>query len=236
VGGTKIDFPGLTFTLETYFKYVFDRAYTKNDDQDLGGGIVQREINYCFDGEGIIWGFDLMLQKFDSRYWDGWISYSYINAKYRDPSSIMALSRNSGDWYYPNFHRFHTLNIIHNWKPVKAIQLTTRFSLASGIPLLKTAAITPPPPQYERIQAYDDKSRAGIVIPLDIKLSIFSFNKKGKVKKEIYFSFENLLSLVYQAEGQKGFDSNTGKETSANGIASYDLPIPLVTFGIKWSY
>jgi hypothetical protein len=182
-----------------------------------------------------------MLQKFDSRYWNGWISYSYINARYRDPKST-ALSRNEGDWYYPSFHRFHTLNFIVNYKPVKTVNLMTRFSFASGIPLLRTAEITDddevpgPPPPYKRIQVYDDNSRASLVIPLDIKLSFFSFNKNGKVKRELYLSFENLLSLVYRASGAKDFDENTGRETSGSRIASYDLPIPLITFGIKWSY
>jgi hypothetical protein len=182
-----------------------------------------------------------MLQKFNSRYWDGWISYSYINARYRDPGST-SYATNNGGWYYPEFHRFHTLNIIVNYKPVKAVQLSTRFSLASGIPIPETVDIIPDrdipgsPPPYERIQAYADNSRAGLVIPLDIKLSLYTFNPRGKVQREIYFSFENLLSLAYQAKAQKGFDSNTGKETSSNGLASYDLPIPLVTFGIKWSY
>jgi hypothetical protein len=241
VAGTKIDFlPGFSFTFETYFKYVFDRAYAISDRDDTSGTSVY-ETNYYFDGEALIWGFDTMLQKFDSRYWNGWISYSYINAKYRDPKST-ALSRNEGGWYYPDFHRFHTFNLIVNYKPVKTVNLMTRFSLASGIPLLKTERIIDDPdvpgapPPYKRIQAYDDYNRAGLVIPLDIKLSFFSFNKNGKAKRELYLSFENLLSLVYRAEGVKDFDENTGRETPGSSIASYDLPIPLITFGIKWSY
>jgi hypothetical protein len=239
VAGTKFDFfGGYTFTLETYFKYVFNRSYTQGDRIDTGDGTAREyRTNYFFDGEALIWGFDLMLQKFHSRYWDGWISYSYINAKYRDPESA-SLARNDGGWYYPSFHRFHTLNLIVNYKPAPAVQLTTRFSLASGTPIPETVAIlgpTPPDTNYSRIQAYSDNSRSGLVIPLDIKLSLFGFNKNGKVKRELYFSFENLLSLAYHADGPKDFDSNTGKETPSS-IASYDLPIPLITFGIKWSY
>jgi hypothetical protein len=239
VTGTKIDFSGgLVFTLEGYFKYVFDRAYTKSDGTEIGG-ITVYNTNYFFDGKAIIWGFDTMLQKLDSRYWNGWISYSYINAMYQDPKST-ALSRNTGGWYYPAFHRFHTLNLVANYKPVKTVNLMTRFSLASGVPIAKTAAVIPDPalfpPPYERIQVYDDNSRAGFVLPLDVKLSIFSFNKTKKTKRELYVSFENLLSLVYRAEGIKDFDENTGRETPGNSIASYDLPIPLVTFGVKWTF
>ena len=239
VAGTKFDFyGGYAFTLETYFKYVFNRSYTQSDSADTDSGTARTYwTNYFFNGEALIWGFDLMLQKFHARYWDGWISYSYINAQYRDPDST-TLSRNNGGWYYPSFHRFHTLNIIVNFKPAPAVNLTTRFSLATGTPIPETIAIlgpTPPDYNYSRIQAYSDDSRSGLVIPLDIKLSLFGFNKDGKVKRELYFSFENLLSIVYHADGPKDFDSNTGKETPSS-IASYDLPIPLITFGIKWSY
>ncbi|MDR2663218.1 MAG: TonB-dependent receptor plug domain-containing protein [Treponema sp.] len=241
LGGTRIDFiRGFTFTLEGYFKYVFRRAYTENDTDETGA-VHRRETNYYFDGKAIIWGFDCMLQKFESRHWDGWVSYSYINAKYRDPHST-GRSKNSGGWYYPSFHRFHTLNLILNYKPVPAVQLTTRFSLASGIPMAETVAIVPDPddpgssPPYERIQAYSDYSRTGLVIPLDIKLSFFKFNEKGKVRREIYLNFENLLALAYTAEGPKDFDENTGREVPGTSVTSYDLPIPLLTFGMKWSY
>jgi hypothetical protein len=241
VGGTKVDFiRGFTFTLEGYFKYVFQRAYTENDTDETGV-VHRRETNYYFDGKAIVWGFDCMLQKFEGRHWDGWVSYSYINAKYKDPHST-GRSRNSGGWYYPSFHRFHTLNVILNYKPVPAVQLTTRFSLAGGIPMAETVAIVPDPadpgssPPYERIQAYSDYSRTGLVMPLDIKLSLFSFNEKGKVRREVYLNFENLLALAYTAEGPMDFDKNTGKEVPGSSITSYDLPIPLLTFGIKWSY
>jgi len=244
VVGTKVDFTGgYTFTLEGYIKYVFTRAYTKSatDEEE-----TIRWNEYFFDGQAFIWGFDCMLQKFTSRYWDGWISYSYINAKYRDPESTDR-SRNSGDWYYPSFHRFHTLNVIFNYKPVPAVNLNVRFSLASGIPIPKTEAIVhdkdndkdsnpDAPPPWTRIQVYDDMSRAGLVIPLDVKLSFFNFNKNGKVQREWYLSFENLLSLVYTPGGRKDFDPNTGRELPAYSMVSYDLPIPLLTFGIKWSY
>lgn len=234
VGGTKIDFPGYTFTLEGYVKYVFSRSYT--DRVRIGMG-DRYKTDYYFDGRGFIWGFDTMIQKFNARYWDGWISYSYINARYQDPQSIHEIERNRGGWYYPGFHRFHTINVIFNYKPVNTVQLTTRFSLASGIPLLETANIYYDAllHYYVREQAYADHSRTGPVMPLDIKLSIFRLNKKGHVMREIYFNFENLLSLFYTPSGPMGFDENTGKETPSQ-IASYDLPIPLITFGLKWSY
>jgi hypothetical protein len=236
LGGTKIDFSGgISFSLEGYFKYVFDRGYNLSDSSPMGGAFSQS--TFRFDGESIIWGFDCMLQKSESRFFDGWISYSFINARYRDPQATGS-TKNNGGWYYPDFHRFHTLNIIANYKPVKQVQLTSRLSFASGVPLLETVGIEQDPltGKYSRIQAYSDSSRADFVIPLDIKLSFFNYNPAKKVRREIYLNFENLLTLVYRPAGQKDFDSDTGREVPGMSVASYDLPIPLITFGIKWSY
>jgi hypothetical protein len=229
--GAKIDFDGgYSFILEGYVKLVFKRAYTKTNET---GNL--RESDYFFDGEAFIWGFDCMLQKFSSRYWDGWISYSFINAKYRDPQST-DLARNNGDWYYPSFHRFHTLNVIFNYKPVPAVQLTTRFSLASGVPVPRVERIYYDGSRYQWDLVYDDMSRTGVAIPLDIKLSLFGSQKNGKVLRELYVSIENIFSLFYTAKGWPDIDSATGEKTSYHTMATYELPVPMLTFGIKWSY
>jgi hypothetical protein len=237
--GAKIDFDGgYTFILEGYIKRVFKRAYTK---------IIEkaniRESDYFFDGEAFIWGFDFMLQKFNSRYLDGWITYSYIDAKYRDPQcDSKDLARNYGGWYYPDFHRFHTLNVIINYKPIPAVLLTARFGFASGVPvpLVKKINYNPNPlpgnAHYWLDLVYDDMSRTGAALPLDIKLSLFGFHKNGKAQRELYVSIENILSLFYKPTGWTGIDHNTGEETSWHTIATYEIPIPMLTFGFKWSY
>ena len=231
--GAKADLNGgYTFILEGYVKRVFRRTYTKTSEtQNV------RKSDYFFDGEAFIWGFDLMLQRFSSRYWDGWISYSYIDAKYHDPQST-DLARNYGGWYYPSFHRFHTLNVIVNYTPIEAVQITARFSLASGIPVPRLVRIRSEgnPPRYWGETVYDDNSRTGVNIPLDIKLSLFGSRKNGKVLREIYVSIENVLSLFYTAEGWPHIDRNTGERTTYHNMDSYELPIPMLTFGFKWSY
>jgi len=233
--GVKIDFSGgYSFILEGYIKSVFRRSYIKVTDTS---GTNIRNSEYFFDGEAFIWGFDLMLQKFDSRYLDGWISYSYIDGKYLDPQCAPNdLARNYGGWYYPGFHRFHTLNVIINYKPVPAVQIMTRFGLASGVPIpLVVRKYYSGGRWYQEVR-YDDYSRTDVNIPLDFKLSLFSFNKNGKVQQEIYVSIENILSLVYKPKGWRGIDGNTGEETTWQTIATYELPIPMLTFGFKWSY
>jgi hypothetical protein len=258
LAGTKIDFTdGLSFTFETYYKYIFDRAYMYAQTDPL-----TQEAVYKFDGIGRVWGFDLMLQKFTSRYWDGWISYSFNHARYKNPNGknsglseddIEEGGASGGDWYFPPFHRFHTLNLVLNLKPVKHFNIATRLSFASGVPKSENGTIDVHPvlyypdgvngtaspyiiSKYKRTSRYSDTLRTTFSLPLDVKFSFYTFNKKGKVQSEIYFAIENLLALVYTAKKNSSFNSYTGKEVEGSNTASYEMPIPMPSFGFKWSY
>jgi hypothetical protein len=253
--GLKLDFAGgLAFNIEGYYKYVFNRAYT-SAGAELGAITVQEKLH--FDGEGRVWGFDLQLQKMASRYWDGWISYSFNHARYRDPRAVPAginISSNGGrgnDWYYPSFHRFHNLNLVLNYKPVKTINIYTRFGLASGAPLnevgeKKSIAVQKFDANgnltndyiemWTRNSRYSDTNRTTWSIPLDIKLSIFGFNRSGKTQYEVYVAVEGALALIGAGKGNKSFNSYTGEEDSGSLSAVYEMPIPIPSFGFRWSY
>jgi hypothetical protein len=250
LGGVQINFlEGYSFNLEGYVKYVFDRAYQyATIDRDP----AKQDISYKFDGDGIILGFDLILQKFTSRYWDGWISYSFTHARYRDPQNKAKENVSVGgnysagsDWYYPSFHRFHTLNLVLNLKPVNNFNIATRLGFVSGPPAKETGLISQYPvvidpgtprevilEKWKREEIYSDTKRGDFSLPLDIKFSFYRFDKKGKVQSEIYLAMENLLSLIYKPKGNSTVDSATGKEESG----SYEMPVPLLSFGFKWSY
>ncbi|GHV27755.1 hypothetical protein AGMMS4952_09980 [Spirochaetia bacterium] len=256
--GTKLDFiGGWSFNIEGYYKYVFDRAHIL---ANLSADSV--DVGFGFDGEGHIGGFDLQLQKLTSRYIDGWISYTFTYAKYHEPSSSqfgfggIGGAEDTG-WYFPSFHRFHNFNLVLNIKPIKQIGIALRFGFASGQPLtkLENQRIVPYPAQQanwdgktytpvpdgdiiQKFRRVGDKveDRGPWSLPLDIKVSYFIFNRKGKVQTEIYLGAENLLSLVYKPEGNSTFNEYTGKVDAGSSNASYDLPIPMVSFGFKWSY
>jgi hypothetical protein len=246
IAGTKIDFTdGLSFNIEGYFKYIFDRAYMYADSDP-----TSQEMMYKFNGIGRVWGFDLMLQKFTSRWWDGWISYSFNYARYKNPEGSSTDGEGEGsDWFFPSFHRFHTLNLVLNLKPVKHFNVATRLSVASGTPEPEDGGIEAYPvllnpntpnaeiiAKYKRRSWYSDTLRSGFSFPLDVKFSFFRFNKNGKVQSEIYFAIENLQSLFYRPKQKSTFNPYTGKEDSGNSTASYDMPIPMPSFGFKWSY
>jgi hypothetical protein len=249
--GAKAEFGGgLSLNVEAYYKYVYDRMYAAVELSPYG-----TVPEAYFDGEGRIWGIDVMIQKMQSRYWDGWLSYSFNHSRYRDPggldSSMSVTGGNAGArgdiWYYPGYHRFHNLNLVLNIKPLRQFNIFTRLGLASGVPLPKIENTITSYPVYlwdkgayiekwKRSSRYDDDNRTTWSIPLDIKFSIYKFNRTGKAQSEVYIAVENSLSLIYTSKGNTSFNSYTGEEDTGSMSASYELPIPMISFGYKWSY
>jgi hypothetical protein len=251
--GTRITFPeGIIFNIEGYYKYIYDRMYVavKTTPGD------KTEIKPEFDGEGRVWGIDLMLRKMQSRNFDGWISYSYSWVKYRDPSNNnadMVISGNprGNDWYYPDFHRFHNLNLVVNIKPTPQFNLYTRFGLASGTQLPRLTASDPTMfpllmyddsgplkfvQRYEWPSVADENNRMTPAASMDLKFSFFGKNRSGKTRYEIYFALENALALMYTPQGNTRFNPDTGEIDTAADSASYGLPIPIPSFGFVLKY
>ncbi|MDR2842465.1 MAG: TonB-dependent receptor plug domain-containing protein [Spirochaetaceae bacterium] len=244
--GTKLDFADdYTFNLEFYYKYIFDRSYTVLVSENNEFAVTK----YYFDGESHVFGFDLMLQKIKGRFLSGWISYSFVYARYNDPQNLYAFNfarfkETSDHWYFPDFHRFSNLNVVLNWAPMQRLNIYTRLGFASGVPVLDYGN----PTQYDvvengktvkrwkRTNYYSDTFRSDFSIPLDIKFSWYFFNPGGKVQTEVYLACENALSLIYRPRGGTTMNPYTGKEEEGSASATYDLPIPMVSFGFKWSY
>jgi hypothetical protein len=242
---------GLIFNIEGYFKYIFNRMYIP-----IKYGIDDLDVRPQFDGEGRVWGIDLMLQKLQSRYWDGWLAYSFNWARYRDPSSGSANMGISGgtrgdDWYFPNFHRFHNLNLVLNIKPSANLNFYTRFGFASGTQLSRRTASGPTTypvllyddsgnpkfaQRYEWPSVRDENNRTTPTLSMDVKFSYFGKNRAGKVRYELYFAVENVLALVYSEQGNTRFNTYTGEIDTGSDSANYGIPIPIPSFGFKMSY
>ncbi|MDR2598069.1 MAG: TonB-dependent receptor plug domain-containing protein [Treponema sp.] len=252
--GVRLEFPeSLSLNIEGYYKYVFDRMYIP-----VGFGLEEMEVKPNFDGVGRIFGVDIMLQKIQSRFWDGWLAYSWNWTKYRDPqgqSGSMGMSggNNGNDWYFPSFHRYHYLNLVMNIKPVQKINIYVRLGIASGILLSRRIGDGPEsypvliynkdnPAESYFIEKYrwpsvvDQTNRTTPSLPMDIKFSIFGGNKNGKTRYEIYIAVENVLSLIYTPQRNTSFNQYTGQIDTGSNTARYDIPIPIPSFGFKYSY
>jgi hypothetical protein len=90
--------------------------------------------------------------------------------------------------------------------------------------------------KWKRSSRYDDDNRTTWSIPLDFKFSVYGFNRQGKVQSEIYAAIENSLALIYTPKGNSSFNAYTGQEDTGSMAMSYGLPIPMFSFGFKWSY
>jgi hypothetical protein len=71
---------------------------------------------------------------------------------------------------------------------------------------------------------------------MDIKFSIFNYKPNGRARQEFYVAIENVLSLVHTPKGNTTFNPYTGEDAKGSMSASYDIPIPIPSFGFKWSY
>ena len=247
--GGRIEFwEGLSLNIEGYYKYIFDRLYIP-----ISLGLDDVDVQPHFNGEGRVWGIDLQLQKMQARYWDGWLSYSFNWSKYRNPdggNSDMGISGGTQgkDWYFPSYHRFHNLNLVLNIKPSPRFNIYTRFGFASGVQISRRIGNAPISyPVYDREQGIfiekfywpserDEKHRTTPSFPLDVKFSILGSSSSGKARYEVYVAVENILALVYSAQGNTSFNSYTGEEDTGSMSASYEIPIPIPSFGFKISY
>jgi hypothetical protein len=215
---------GFRVSVEGYFKLVFDRSY-REETGEL----------YHFDGEGRIWGFDVLLQKLESRYWDGWISYSFNDAQYRDPGR-----NDSAGWYYPSFHRFHTLNLSLNIKPLQAFHIAARLGFTSGKLVRAIASVTSV--EVDGVTLYvpeyaDEPARTSFSLPLDIKFSWYPYKSGGRVRTEVYLGVENILGPLLPSVKTIVINPYTGAEETAGGMAVMkELAIPLPSVGVKWRF
>jgi hypothetical protein len=239
---------GLNLDVEGYYQYVFNRGYAFTGSASS----VSSKQNLYFDGQGRIWGFDLVLKKTGGRVLDGWVAYSFNDTQYREPSVPDDLFNNgvhaaSNDWYYPAFHRFHELNLILRVRPTDRFAITTRLGFTGGLPrpggrqsysvtvLDENGNSRTIPEKWKQIAGSDKDGRTTFSVPLDIKFSFFNFKPGGKIRQEFYVAVENVLSPIHHS-GSVIFNPYTGEEDTGSGNFPYDIPIPIPSFGFIWSF
>lgn len=250
--GLEIMFPhGFKIKLETYYKYYFDRYYS-NSILDSNGNT---EYKHHSDGCGHAAGFDLILKRKISRYIDGWISYSFIFARYYNPISDgqdMSEPINSpgsfgdgGDpnemWYYPSYHRWHSMNIVLNVKPTPWLTISPGFGVCSGLPKTifgdkEMYSSGPPSSQlelYKREEKYSDTERSDVSLPFGIKIDFHFYFPKTKVRISTYGAIDNVFSLFWNPDQNEIVDKYTGDVVKEKPAAYETFEY---SFGIKISY
>lgn len=265
---TRID-RGFRFRLETYYKYIYDRFYFNIASETNEQGDSETAFRPHQDGIGHATGFDILLDRRTSRYFDGMLSYSFVYARYQDPQTDGIndpgnASPPRGRWYYPDFHRFHTLNLVANIKPWPWLTLSSVLTFASGAPQREFAGEPNPPtavkvetrtdpddpdkvvdiddpyyvPQYSRDTFYSDDLRGGFSLPLDIKASVHFYRPDRKVYTEAYVAVEdvlaNLLAKFRPQSDAYNVDQWTGEIIPAPQEGALSFIVP--SLGFRLSY
>lgn len=231
----------LRFKIEGYYKYMYDRFYFNTIDSG-----DELEYKLHFDGFGFAYGGDFLLERKTSRYFDGMLTYTFVNARYKDPESDGQENDSynvRGEYYYPSYHRFHSLNFLMNIKPTPGFTFTTKLSFATGTPEGKDGEKTLYPSYVtdangniqiaERSRTatyYSETLRTDFALPLDLKFSWHNYKPNSKIEWEFYFAIQDLLSPALKAYHDRNKDPD--EEEEADG--SFSFPIPSVGFSLSF--
>jgi hypothetical protein len=235
---------GWKFSVEGYGKYYFDRLYIVEDTKSA------TTTNYIVhtDGTGLSLGVDVMLQKRLSRYWDGYLTYSFNDTRLKNPANPTYSGETTVDGdplgidYYPSYQQFHIVHLVSDWKPVDGFSIMVDASLATGTPELSLGAIQSyqsqydgePITRYAQTSTYSDTLRSGCAFPVDLKLSWFGYYGHSSVRWEYYFAIEDVFASFYSPQTTPTLNHWTGQTTSTS--ANYSLGFPLPSFGYKLSF
>ena len=234
------------FKLEGYYRYYYSRLYMIEQYNANTGNVL-----YKNDGIGYSYGFDLMLQKKTGKWYDGYISYSFINAKFKNPTTpefdnqVTMRGEPLNEWYYPEYHRFHTVNLVVNFHPTSHWDIMVKGTFASGTPLRETGDVFCYPvvmedgtviQRYSQHSWYSNTLRSQISCPVDLRVAYKFETRGGKLKWEIYGGAQDIFVNLYSPKAGSTFDAYTGETSDVPSSAGFNIGIPLINIGFKLTY
>ena len=245
--GTELQFAeDWSFKLEGYYRYYYSRLYMlEKYNGDKSG------LEFKNDGVGYSYGFDLMLQKKTGKFFDGYITYSFINAKFKNPTEpdyenqVTMRGEPLNQWYYPDYHRFHTLNLIANFHPTSHWDFLLKGTFASGTPMREEGDVFCYPvmlengtvmQRYSRSTHYSDTLRTQISCPVDVRIAYKFSTMRDKLNWELYLGAQDIFINLYQPKGGTTFDEYTGEMSDVPATAGFSIGMPLINIGFKLSF
>ncbi len=165
------------------------------------------KISSANSGRRMTYGGDIMIQRYVTGEWDGWISYTYLFTKQQDQSG--------GPWYFPQQDQRHTLNVVADYRPFVNWELSFRLSMHSGnpyTPVTGTTVIPNPLSQCPNqpktvtlpLQGYPDSERFPFYNRLDFKVqrSFVYSTSTLKVYLDVIniFDYPNVAGYFYNTD------------------------------------
>ncbi len=242
---------GWSFKLEAYYKHYLSRIYYYNISTEASG-YRDSTMVYRDNGKGHIFGVDAMIEKKVGDKWDGYLSYSFVYSRLKNPSvvekndHVQTMSNAPLDeWFYPSYHRFHTLNIVSNWHFGKGWTFTVKGTLATGAPKEEIGNIScyaavmedgTVVQRYSRSSIYSDTLRTQISCPVDLRISYQWKTHNDKFNWEFYFALQDIFVNLYSPKGEKSFNSYTGEPSEKAESADFSIGVPIPSLGIKMNF
>ena len=239
---------GWNFKLEAYYKNYLSRIYAYQVST-AASGYAETNMVYKDNGKGHVFGIDAMIEKKIGGKWDGYLSYSFVYSRLKNPSSVGAndyveamYNAPLDEWYFPNYHRFHTLNIVSNWHFGKGWTFTVKGTLATGAPKQGVGNVTCYAAQmddgtivqrYSRSSYYSDTLRTQISCPIDLRLSYQWKTHKDKASWEFYIAAQDIFVNLYAPKGDKSFNKYTGEPSETAESVDFSIGMPIPSLGIK---
>ncbi len=251
--GTDIDFAGgWNFKLESYYRYYLSRIYAYAAT-DASSNYQDIDMVAKSDGKGHVFGVDTMIEKKAGDKWDGYLSYSFIYSRFKNPANVKdgvyAPESIYGDpldeWYFPEYHRFHTVNLVSNWHFGKGWTFTVKGTLATGAPKDKNGDVTcyaatmddgTVVQRYTRSSVYSDTLRNSISCPVDLRLSYQWKTHNDKASWEFYFALQDVFVNLYTPKGDKSFNKYTGEMSDVAESADFNIGVPIPSIGLKFRF
>ena len=248
--GTNVDLEsGWNFKLESYYRYYLSRIYAYSST-DASSNFQDVAIRADSDGKGYVFGIDSMIEKKAGGFWDGYLSYSFSYARMKNPAGIQdgVYAPNSlyGDpldeWYYPRYHRFHTLNLVSNLHFKKNWTFTIKGTLATGAPKDEVGDVGcyaarmddgTVIQRYTRSSFYSDTLRNQISCPVDLRIAYEWKTNNDKTSWEFYFALQDVFVNLYSPKGDKSFNKYTGEMSDVAESADFNMGIPIPSVGMK---
>ncbi|MBR5095645.1 MAG: TonB-dependent receptor [Treponema sp.] len=239
---------GWNFKLEAYYKYYLSRVYNYALTS-AASGYADTNMIFKDNGKGHVFGIDTMIEKKAGGKWDGYLSYSFVYSRLKNPSSVGAndyvttmSDEPLGEWFYPNYHRFHTLNIVSNWHFAKGWTFTVKGTLATGAPKKSLGNVSCYAAKmddgtiiqrYSRSSFYSDTLRTQISCPVDLRISYQWTTHNDKAKWEFYFALQDVFVNFYSPKGDKSFNKYTGEPSDTADSVDFSIGMPIPSLGIK---
>jgi hypothetical protein len=151
-------------------------------------------LNFSDRGDGFAHGVDLFLKVAPGRRWQGWASYSYLQAmRLYTPFDDFQRYDIPGARYRPDFDIPHTLQLVLQGSLTESISIGVSFRAASGKPFTPVVGNSNTPRGFVPIYGPINSGRLPVYQRVDLSLSK-NCSVGGKVAMVLYLGAANIMN------------------------------------------